>query len=361
VTNVVEGGTQARYLSTGHLLFGREGSLMAVAFDPDSLRTAGRPKAVLSGIGHGAAHGEMDYAVSTSGHLVYAAGGLVEPKRTLVLVDGAGNETAVVPTARPYSNAAMAPDGGSLAVSIEGVTLDVWLLEVERDLLRRLSFGGDDTGAAFTADGQYVIWQSSRSGVSNLYRAPVDGSAEERLTTSSREQRNPLPSPDGRQVVYSEINEKGDRDIRMLALDTLQSSVLLATPFDETPGAFSPDGRWLCYTSNESGRSEVYVRPFQSTTRGKWQVSIEGGRSPAWSRDGREIYYRSGTKLLAAPIETSPRVHPGRPRLLLDRNDYVSSFEVAPDGRLLMTKEPERVQANQVHLVLNWGQSLTAQ
>jgi len=355
VSTVVEGGSYPRYLKSGHLLFGRAGTIMVAPFDEASARVTAAPQPKLSGVSHGAANGDVHYAVSENGHLVYAPGGLIEPKRTLMLVDRDGNETPLVQTPRPYTDPVMSPDGSAIAASIDAATVDVWLLDIERDLMTRLTFGGDDTGAAFTADGQSVIWNSSRSGVSNLYRVAVDGSErEERLTTSKFAQRNPAPSPDGKFVAYSELTENGDRDIWLLPLDTRKPRTIIATPFDESNPAFSPDGQWISYTSNESGRAEVYVRPF-GASGGKRQVSIDGGRSAVWSHDGKEIYYRSGTKMYAVSIETAPRFRAGRPRLVFDRNVYVSGFDVAPDGRLLLLKENERVQATQLSLILNWG------
>ena len=354
---IIDGGTAPTWSPSGHLLFGRGASLMAIAFDPKTLETRGEAVSVVTGVATDTINGRPQYALAANGDLVYVAGGLIEDKRALLLVDRAGRETELVPTHRPYATPVMSPDGRTVAVTLETATFDNWLLDLERDLMTRLSFGGDDSDPVFTPDGQYVIWRSSRTGINNLYRARVDGSGtEERLTNSPNHQFPGAVTPDGRELVFNEFTEATKRDVMVLSLETRKTRPFIATKFDETPAGFSPDGLWLMYWSNESGTRELYVRAYPSGT-GKFQVSTSSGTEAEWSRDGKEIIYRNGPKFYAVPVQTAPVFRAGRPVLLFER-EYERDIQFGPDGRFLLAKDDAPETASQMVTVLNWTEEL---
>ncbi|HXI11163.1 MAG TPA: protein kinase [Thermoanaerobaculia bacterium] len=356
---VVEGGTCARYVSTGHILFGRGDSLFAVPFDLKTLRTTGAAVPVINGITNGVLNGEYQYATSADGALVYVPGSRIENDRVLVWADAKG-EQPVVQTQRPYADPALSPDGASVAVTLETATFDVWQLDIARDAVTRVSFGGDDLLALWTVDGQRIIWASSRSGAYNLYWTAADGSTgEQRLTSSSRNQFPNDLSPDGTALLFSEDSPGTQSDLWLMPLSGARKpEAVVQSRFRETGGQFSPDGRWLLYGSDESGRPETYVRPYPQRG-GKWQVSTGGADNAIWTGDGRAIMYRQGTKIFRVPIETAPRMRVGTPQLVMDRHGYADDQTLSTDGvRLLRVKESKPASASQFYVVLNWFDEL---
>ncbi len=328
---LIEGGSQPRYSKSGHLLYARGSSVMAVAFDPRSLKTSGTPVTVIDHVAFDTTSGNSQFALSDSGHLIFAPGGLLEPRNTLLAVDRSGTQTPLVPTQRAYDQPVVSTDGRVVATVLTTATFDVWLLDPERDLMTRLSFGGDDLEAAMAPDGQHVYWSSGRSGTYNLYRAATDGSGSEELLVSSPVDKfMGAVSHDNRFAVYYEWkNSQGD--IWILPLDTRKPRPLLVTPHSEIPRSISADGKWLLYRSDESGRRELYVRSLEGPPR-KWQVSVGGGSGGGFTKDGREILYRFDSKIYSVPVETSPQFRAGKPRLLFENPDFEVSWDVAGDG-----------------------------
>jgi Tol biopolymer transport system component len=217
------------------------------------------------------------------------------------------------------------------------------------------------------------VFQSNKEGVLNLFWQMADGSGSlERLTTSDNTQTANSWSPDGQLLAFHEIDPALQRDIWVLRMgDTSPSSgqvrkaqPFLRTRFDEAGPRFSPDGRWLAYISNESGRYEIYVQPFPGPG-GKWQISSDGGTEPLWNRNGRELFYRSGDKMMAVDIATLPSFAAGTPRMLFE-GQYVPApgaspnYDVSPDGqRFLMLKPIEQAAGpTQINVVLNWFEEL---
>ena len=172
-------------------------------------------------------------------------------------------------------------------------------------------------------------------------------------------------SPDGQLLAFVEVNPTTGYDIWVLRLSDRKAQPFLRTPFNETAPRFSPDGHWLAYISDESGRYEIYVQPYPGPG-GKWQISTEGGTEPVWNRNGRELFYRSGDKMMAVDIATQPAFTAGKPRMLFE-GPYVPTpvtipnYDVSPDGqRFLMLKPSEQAQAapTQINVVLNWFEEL---
>ena len=354
---LIEGGYFATYSPTGHLLFMRGGNLMAAAFDPETLAVTSAPVLVVAGVAHGPADGDASYAVSRNGHLVYTPGGQAQPNDQLVWIDGAGNASPMVPSLRRYGSVDISPDGRTAAVTIEEATYDIWQLDLERDSLTRISYGGDDWHAVWTPDGQRVVWSSSRTGAYNLYwRAADNSTPEERLVPSDKYQFGAAFTPDGRQMLYAQVGQKSD--LWIVPLDTRKARPLIATEFSEAHPAISPDGRWLAYYSDRSGRGEVYLTSFPNPG-GSWQVSTDGGSVPNWMPDGKSLVYvrESDDKFFIVPIETDSRPRPGKPRLLFE-GSYDSDYSVARDGRIAVVKEGPKPTATQFNVVLNWGEEL---
>jgi Tol biopolymer transport system component len=239
----------------------------------------------------------------------------------------------------------------------------VWLIDLSRETLTRLTFEGENSNPSWTPDGKRITFQSDDT---NLFWQLADGSGgRERLTTSEYIKRADSWSPDGQLLAFTQIDPSTGRDIWVLRLSDRKSQPFLRTPSNESAPRFSADGRWLVYISDESGRYEVYVQPYPGPG-GKWQISTEGGTEPLWNRNGRELFYRSGNKMMVVEITTQPSFAFGSPRMLFEREQYMPAvgpysypfpnYDVSPDGQrfLMITKESKP----QINVVLNWFEEL---
>ncbi len=358
---VLEGGTGARYVSSGHLLYGRHHALHAAPFDLRGLHVTGPVRSVLEGVRIQAGTGALQ-ADAAGGALVYLPRRPGTSDRSLVWVDRQGNETAAA-VARPYRNAKVAPDGRLIVALLEAANDDLWVLDDASGALTRLTFTGENTAPLWSPDGRDVLFGADQGGGQmNIYRLGADGSGTAaRLTTSPNFQLPTSVSPDGRQLLIEEWDPaSGRQDIAVVDLGGDGGAVakpFANTPFEEHDGRFSPDGRLVAYASDESGRFEIYVQAF-AAGGGKRQISVEGGFVPTWSRDGREMYFRHGDAVMAVALSPGPPVSASKPRKLF-QGPFVPSFDVGPDGRFLMIKKSEEeTSSREIKLILGFDELL---
>jgi Tol biopolymer transport system component len=255
-----------------------------------------------------------------------------------------------------------------VAVGITEQERQVWLYDLSRGTLTRSTFQGNNNLVPFwTPDGKRIAFTSNKDGQRNLFWQLADGSGGlERLATSEFVQIPGSWSPDGQLMAFSEVNVGTGYDIWTVRVSDRKVQPFLRTQFNEAAPQFSPDGHWLAYISDESGRKEVYVQPYPGPG-GKSQISTEGGVEPLWNRNGRELFYRSGKKMMAVEIATKPSFSAGTPKVLFE-GQYQSlptlstpNYDVSPDGqRFLMLKPTEQAQAapTQINVVLNWFEEL---
>jgi serine/threonine-protein kinase len=344
------GAVSASYLPTGHLLYvRRDGAGMAAPFDLHDLKITGPAVQVLENVR--VATGAAFLAWSRSGVLTYMQGsGAIEFE--LVRVSQAGVSTVIDSTWHGgFNSLSQSPDGRRLAVGVglASGALGIWIKQLDRGPFSRLTFTGQDRRPAWSPDGREVAFlRDSLSGIT-VYARVTDGSApERRLARLDRPVQEVTWSPDGRWLVLrTDDGTRGAGDIVGVRTSGDTTPVpLLASGFTEMHPAVSPDGRWLAYTSNESGANEVYVRPFSAGSGGRWQVSNGGGLEPRWSPDGRELYFLDGTRLVAVPVRTSSTAFDtGDPRPLFDASGfsidiYHTSYEVLPNGRGFIFARP---------------------
>jgi Tol biopolymer transport system component len=361
-------GTSPHYARSGHLIYAQQGSLMAVPFDAQRLQITGTPVPVVEGVLQSAGNGFAQYALSADGSLVYIPGSIQATQRKLVWVDRKGAELAVAAPARPYRYPRISPDGQRVAVTIEEAESNVWLYDLRRDTLSRLTFeGGINLLGAWTPDGKRIAYASIREGgTQNPFWQPADGSgAAERLGTSEFSTTPSSFSLDGQLLASVQIRPDTGYDIDVTNLSDHKINQFLRTRFFEGAPGFSPDGRWLVYVSDQSGRLEIYVQPYPGPG-GKWQISTDGGTEPTWSRNGREIFYRSGNKMMAVDIAMQPSFSPGKPHMLFEA-EYVPTpasfpnYDVSPDGQRFLVLKPDisaRAASTQINVVLNWAEEL---
>ncbi len=370
---LVKGGDAPRYAAKIESLFYTHmGELFAVRWQP-SRTDLGKavPVATSAKPNDGAGNeGSGNYAISDDGTLAYLAGGRAHRAARLVWIDRAGKPAFVPLSERRYENVVISPDGQRAIVQInEGVTA-LWTYDFGRGTLTPLgSSAGSSQAPLWTSDGARVLYRGTRKGTRNLYWRAADGSGdEERLTTKSDVIHTPTSvSTDGRWVLFNEggPNQPGGNGIWMMRLDGDRTPrSFFHEPAGEANGQISPDGRWVAYEAVVSSRREIHVAPF-SGPGARHQVSTGGGTEPLWSRDGRELFFQSGTQLMAVTVEPGADFAASLPRLVHEGR-FVSqingntSWSMTPDGARFLriqSVEPERA-IKQFELVLNWFSEL---
>jgi eukaryotic-like serine/threonine-protein kinase len=364
---LIEGGTYPQYVPPGYIIYAREGGLLAVTFDLKRLQVTGAPVSIIEGVSMNPTNGETAFSVSADGSLAYVPRVSGRDKRTLHWVDRKGVSQTISAPQRGYRAVRLSPDGLRLAAGIRDTNPGLWIYELDHGTLTRLTTSVLNPYAIWTPDGNRVTFRSAISNPFNLAWMPINGNGvEEHLITG---EGLPIPgswSPDGQVLAFAEQDPTTGWDIWVLKLDgDRKPRPFLQTASNEGGATFSPDGRWLAYQSDESGRNEIYVGSFPVAGR-KWPISTEGGTEPLWAKNGRELFYRNGDKMMAAAVETKPSFAAGKPKLLF-KGDYVGgpfsfwpNYGVTPDSqRFLMLKaaEPE-TYASQINVVLNWSEEL---
>ena len=338
---------------------------MATSFDVSRLKAGEAPPVPLGVRVRQEGEGEA-VALSASGALAYLPG-TQQFDRRLVWVDRQGRSEPLPAPVRGYVNVVISPDGRYAAVDVQGPTANIWVHDLGRNTLTQLTSGGSSQAPVWTPDGKRVVYRGTRAGFRNLFWKPADGSGEEeRLTTDEGIHTPSSWSPDGKWLAFVEMTLTGG-DLWVLPIDgDRKPRVFLKTPFNEVSPRFSPDGQWLAYASDESSRTEIYVRPFPGPGA-KSQISTDGGIEPLWSRDGRELFYVNGDKMMAVDISTRPTLTAGTPRVLFEGRserspNFVTAYDVSADGRrfLKVRRAVAEQTAAQVNVVVNWLEELKA-
>jgi serine/threonine-protein kinase len=330
---------------------------MVVPFDITNLKVVGQPVTLVEGI-RGESYGTPQVAVSLNGTAAYIpglAGWIGKP----VWVDLKGNVTPTEMPTQCYSSFQVSRDGKRVAIGVGNDKDDIWISDLERQTFLRLTVDGHNAGPVWSPDGKRIAYASTRGGHYGMYSKASDGSgSEDNLTTSENNQAPESWSPDGKMISFVEWKADDGGDIWVLNLEGDKKAHLFhKTRFGEFFSAFSPNGHWMAYTSDESGRYEVYVRPFPGPG-GQWQISTSGGEEPVWAPNGEALFYRNGQKWMIADVDTKSDFSAKPPRLLFESyfiNVQGLSHFVSPDGKrqLMIKAQDQDPSPKTLNVVLN--------
>jgi serine/threonine-protein kinase len=359
---VHQGGTYARYAPSGHLLYAHERTVFAAPFDLGRLELTRPPAPFIEPVWTNPFGGYAQFDFSKTGTLIYLADDRTTEPVAIEWMDKDGKFQPLRATLGEYYDLRLSPDGKRLALSLWGAataTGDLWIFDWPRDTMSRLTFGpANSSWPVWTPDGQRIVFTSDQEGSApGLYWVRADGTGQvERLTEGKNEQIASSFSPDGKFLAFCELSPGTNWDIWILPFEKDKSSgwrpgkpyVFLNTPYLEFLPAFSPDGRWLAYTLTDASTAEVFVRPFPGPG-GSWQISSGGGSHPTWSRDGKQLFFRttSGDRIMVSDYRVvgnsfqADKPRTWSPGQFVNRGPW-RNFDLAPDGkRFAVTNRPQ--------------------
>ncbi|HJR59326.1 MAG TPA: protein kinase [Vicinamibacterales bacterium] len=373
---LAENGRNPRRLPSGHLVFFRNGTLLAVAVDWDRFALAGGPVPVVEGVAGAAQSWIGQFDISRNGTMVYRPGAVGNNELQPAWVDRTGREQPLAARAAAYQRVSLSPQGDRIAAVIAGDEQDVWVWDIAKETMTRLTFGPAAEGSPqWTPDGRHVVFMSrSETGEVDIFRRAADGTGVVEPVTKDGAGGAPLSfSPDGRQLLFRKQPAGGGADLALLSIGSAPSPLLANPGYNEQNGVISPDGRWIAYESNETAAVDIYVRPFPEVETGRWKISDGGGVRPMWSRSGRELFYTSivdtaRLPLMAVAISSGASFVSGKPQELFSVTPYTatlfaSNYDHAPDGRFLFMKAtgPGDAGGRQRFIVVsNWIDDVSA-
>jgi len=370
-TVLIEGGNNPRYVSTGHIVYATTPSvLMAIPFDPERLATIGKPVPVQTEI-VAKGTGSANFAIANDGTLVYVRGGATVFQTGLGFQWMGRDGKALGNVARQVEGPRyprLSPDGRRLAVTIGPSNQgNIWVIDVQGQTQPlELTFKNHNVTPTWSPDGRQLAFTSDQNGQRNVFTIAADGSTLQptRFTTSPNQQTPEAWASDGRSMLINEVSPKTGFDILLLDLQARQTRPWLQTEFDEDEVSISPDGRWVSYVSNQTGRAEVWVRPFPGPGA-PIRVSPDGGREPLWSRNGSELFYQSGRRLMTAEVAARvPELRFKTPRMLFEGGfvpydpNVPRTYDVASDGRFLMIQESAQPAPQTLVIVQHFTEEL---
>jgi len=342
------------------LLLVRNGALLAVAFDPDSLNITGSPVPIMEGVMQSSTGAAQ---IGVSGTVLAYLQGNAETRR-LVWVDRWGRVEPIDAPPRLYVHPRLSPDGQKVAVTITEPKNDIWIYDLTRGTLSRLTVEGSNAYPIWTRDGKRITYVSSQQGhPPNLFWKSADGTgAEERLITSDNTQVSETWAPDGKTLLFVELRPPSTGwDILTLSIESRQPWTFLSTQFNDTTPQISPSGRYVAHGSSETGTGELFVHSYPDPSV-KVQVTNGGGSQAAWRADERELYFRAGQSMMVADVITSPTLRIGKPRELFRgpfANIQGKNYDVTVDGqRFLMVRTDDPAPPKEITVVLNWMDDL---
>lgn len=362
-------GTYPRYSPSGRLLFVREGSVFAVQFDLHRLEVTSQPMPVLDGVKISPNSGVANFMVSGTGSLVYVPENVSVADGLLTWIDRKNQSKGLAAPPHFYGSPQISPDGQRVAVNIfSGKNVDVWIYEIAHGTLTRLTFDEQSSSPVWSPDGRQIAFTTRRGAGPAIVLKRADGSGTEETLVAgdSLIMTSTSWSRDGNFLAYWTVGSETGRDIWIVPLKgERKPRPFIKTKFNEQQAKFSPDGRWVAYISDETGRYEVYVQPFPGPG-GKWQISTNGGTYPVWASNGRELFYLGGGKVMSVEVTSQTNFSASGPEIVADSPPTLSTrlggslYDVGPDGQrfLFVKANVENGPPDEVRVVLNWTEEL---
>ncbi|HKW96516.1 MAG TPA: protein kinase [Bryobacteraceae bacterium] len=365
IKRLMANSSRVSYAPPGYLLFVRENTLLAQPFDPGRLAFSGEPTAIAEHVSGGGIRNTADFSVARTGVLAWRNEMKAEAY-ALYWVDRHGKQVPGLDFKEPFTMPMLSPDGKRVALTSQTGNLNIWLLDLSRGAASRFTFAsGLQTTPVWSPDGKRIAFSSAVHAHNDLYWKDANGlSSEEALLETSYTKWPTDWSRDGRFILYEELDPKTKSDLWVLPLfGDRKQVVFLKTPFVERQAVFSPDTRWIAYASDESGRFEVYVRPFSidstAAPGSKWQISTAGGDLPAWRRDGKELFFRAPDQhLMAVTINSGSAFQASTPEALFALTGPADfpfpTFAARADGQQFLLSSPAGDMMPPVNVCLNW-------
>jgi serine/threonine-protein kinase len=347
---LMQGGLDFRVLATGHLLFGRDEDVYVARLD----LAAGRATdaiPIVERVARGTGTGSVQFAAASSGVVAYVASSNIATV-PLMWLDRTGQATPASTLTRPFEDFALSPDGTRVVVTMNTNPLSLWMVDLIRETVTRLTFEGDRRDPMWSPDGKHVVYTSASGGV---FLKPADGSSAERRLDAANARTAPVAfTPDGRWLLYRTRSS----DLQAIALAP-DAGTLKGAWQDTSDATVSPDGKWLAYLAFDASGNELYVTGFPGGGA-RWQVSQGGASDPKWHPNGRELFYRNGNDVLSVLVDTQQTFKPGLPRILFSRPGYAArgpdfSYDARHDRFMLLPQAPE---GGQIQVIVNWPDEL---
>jgi len=365
---LIKGAAFPRYIP-GYIVYARSNSLLAVPFDLQKLEVTGSPITVLETVMMFPSSALVQFSFSRGGDLVYLAGRSDDNRdaaQPLVWWDRRGNEQSLTEVRQRFSSPRLSADGRTVFVEVADPEPAIWSYDINRGTLTRIIHGGLSYGPIPSPDGTRVAYEATRDGTAGAWLARIDGSDEQRLTSSKRADVPTSWTPDSKKLAITSVAESGFMQVTVVSIEGDHPiEKLISGPFNAGGAQFSPDGRWVAYVSDESSRNEVYVRQYQEPGN-RVQISVTGGTQPVWSRSGRELFFRNGNELLAVNVTLGSTVTAGKPVVLFSKAmpestsgriyKLSSDYDVSSDGQrfVIPKSNPESADSPRAKVILNW-------
>lgn len=351
-TILIHGGSNARYVPTGHLVYVRGNSILLAAYDADRREVTASPVSILDGGWFNSGSGDAKIGFTSTGVLVYSPLGNVAFNTNVVnWLDRSGGIRSVMSEPRAYYSAVLSPDGQKIALNINAANDDIWVYHVVRQILTRVTFGGGNHASpVWSVDGKYVFYVAENGQSGSICRKKWDGSGEEETLARISGAFLTSVSPDGKNLIFVKSG-----DIGVLPLeDNRPPWSLIQSPAAEF-GVLSPDGTYLAYESNESGAFEIYVTPFPDKG-GKWQISSGGGRAPLWGRHGNRLFYRRGNTILMVALSNGPTFDFSAPEAYCEVPPSSILCDISMDDKqfLLINTPTDGISTRRIHVITDW-------